>query len=120
MLGVGTVTVPSTITLTPIYVGLDVYVKDNYVQSLVQASVETAIDNLFQIEKVSFGQIITVGEVYRKVLEVAGVDYAVITDFNTTAVGDGLETNGRIVIDPYKLLKKGVVEVTTFNGVTPP
>ena len=120
MLGVGTVSIPQTITLTPIYISLDVYVKENYVQSLVQSAVLTAIDSLFDISKVSFGQVMTVGEVYRKVLEVAGVDYAVITDFNTTGTGDGLEANGRIIIDPYKLLKKGVVEVTTFNGVTPP
>lgn len=120
MLGVGTVSIPQTVTLTPIYVSMDVYVKDNYVQSLVQSAVEAAVDTLFSFEKVSFGQIMTIGEVYRKVLSVDGVDYAVITDFNTTGTGNGLQSNGRIVIDPYRLAKKGVVVVTTFNGVTPP
>jgi hypothetical protein len=72
------------IECTPIYVGIQVYVKTNYVQSYVQAGVDKAIRDLLSFDKVSFGQIVTVGEVYRAALSVIGVDYVILTNLSTT------------------------------------
>jgi hypothetical protein len=72
------------IECTPIYVGIQVYVKSTYVQSWVQAQVNIAIRALLSFDKVSFGQIVTVGEVYRAALSVEGVDYVILTNLSTT------------------------------------
>jgi hypothetical protein len=72
------------IECTPIYVGIQVYVKTNYVQSYVQAGVDKAIRDLLSFDNVSFGQIVTVGEVYRAALSVTGVDYVILTNLSTT------------------------------------
>ena len=72
------------IECTPIYVGIQVYVKTNYVQSYVQTAVDKAIRNLLSFDNVSFGQIVTVGEVYRAALSVTGVDYVILTNLSTT------------------------------------
>ena len=72
------------IECTPIYVGIQVYVKTNYVQSYVKAGVDKAIRNLLSFDNVSFGQIVTVGEVYRAALSVIGVDYVILTNLSTT------------------------------------
>ena len=72
------------IECTPVYVGIQVYVKENYVQSWVKAQVNTAIRSLLSFDKVSFGQVFTVGEVYRAALSVEGVDYVILTNLSTT------------------------------------
>lgn len=72
------------IECTPIYVGIQVYVKTNYVQSYVRSGVDKAIRDLLSFDKVSFGQIVTVGEVYRAALSVLGVDYVILTNLSTT------------------------------------
>lgn len=122
MLGVGTIAVPSTIQLTPIYLAVELYVKSNYVYEWVKRDVVAAIDKIFSFVNVSFGQTITIGEFYRAILAVDGVDYAVITNFNTTSLTGGLSSSGKITIDPYKLLKKGDVGITNpgGTGVSPP
>lgn len=120
MLGVSTIGIPSTISLTGVYIGLDLFVKENYVQQWVKTSVDTAITAMFEFDKVSFGQILTVGEFYRTILAIEGVDYAVITNFNTVGLNGTLASSGKITIDPYRLPKKGAVSITAYNGVTPP
>jgi len=120
MLGVSTIAVPNQVLTTPIYVGLDLYVRDNYVTESVKTNVENVVAGLFDFSKVSFGQTVTIGEFYRAILAVEGVDYAVITSFNTTGINNTISANGKIEVDPYKLPKKGVVNVTASGGVSPP
>lgn len=120
MLGVATIAVPDTIDTTLVYVDVDLYVKDNYVSEYVKNAVDNAITEMFTFASVSFGQVLTVGEFYRKILAVDGVDYAVITAFNTTGAANTISAYGKIQIDPYKLPKKGEVSITTFGGVAPP
>lgn len=76
-------TVDRYIECTPMYVGMEVYVKNNFVQSWVKDEVSVAIRNLLSFENVSFGQTLTVGEVYRAALSVNGVDYVVLTNLST-------------------------------------
>lgn len=71
------------IECTPVYVGMQVYVKNNHVQSWVKEEVSKAIRSLLSFEQVEFGKTLTVGEVYRAALSVNGVDYVVLTTLNT-------------------------------------
>lgn len=120
MLGISTIAVPDTISVTPIFIDLNLFVKDNYVTEVVKSNVNSAVTSHFDFSKVSFGQIVTIGEFYRTILAVDGVDYAVITAFNTTGTPNSISANGKIEIDPYKLPKKGVVTITASGGVSPP
>lgn len=118
MLGIASVAVPSTIGTTPVYVSTTVYAKDNYVASLVETEVATALANKFSFEEMTFGQVLHIGDFYRTILAVDGVDYAIINDFNITGLGGGLDADGRIPINAYKLARNGGISVTVINGVT--
>lgn len=120
MLGVATIAVPNTVETTPIYVDLNLYVKENYVTEIVKESVDRSISSMFDFNVVTFGQVVNMGEFYRRVLAVDGVDYAVITAFNTTGDPNSISANGKIEVNAYKLPKKGEVTITAFGGVSPP
>jgi hypothetical protein len=77
-------TIDRYIECTPIYVGMQVYVKSTYVQSWVKDAVIQEVKNLLSFENVYFGQTLTIGEVYRAALNVPGVDYVVLTNLSTT------------------------------------
>jgi hypothetical protein len=119
MLGITLVNVPSTITFTKLYIYLDLYVKSNYVQSVVSADVRTAIDTLFAFDNVTFdGQTITIGDVYRVATAVSGVDYIVVTGFNPSDA-NSIASSGKLTIASDRLLKKGSVNiVNTYGGVS--
>ncbi len=53
-------------------------VKDNYLQVAVENAVLQAVTNLFQPPNSSFGEFITVGQVYQTIMAVAGVEYVII------------------------------------------
>lgn len=113
MLGVALVNVPSTVTITNIYIYLNLYVKSNYVQVNVRDAVFSAIQNLFTFDNVSFGQTITIGEIYRAAIDVAGVDYLVITGFTTTSGGfNTIDSSGRIVVSADRLPRLGLTSAS--------
>lgn len=97
------------VVCTPVYVRIKLYVKDNYVQTWVRNEVEQVVRALLDFDNVTFGQKITIGEIYRAILSVTGVDYAELRNLNTTYYGGGTGgdgTSGTVVnvqIDPYKL-----------------
>jgi hypothetical protein len=99
-------TIDKYIECTPVYVGMKVHVRDNYVQSWVKDDVDAAIRDLLTFPKTFFGQKLTVGEVYRAALSVNGVDYVELTTLDTaydntpTTVG----TVADITANAYKLL----------------
>ena len=119
MLGITLINVPSTVTFTKLYIYLDLYVKSNYVQSVVSADVRTAIDTLFAFDNVAFdGQTITIGDVYRVATAVNGVDYIVVTGFNPSDA-NSIASSGKLTIASDRLLKKGSVNiVNTYGGVS--
>jgi len=119
MLGVTLISVPSSVSFTKIYNYLDLYVKSNYIQSVVEAEVKSALEELFNFSNVSFGQTVTVGEVYRTAMSIAGVDYVIVKGFTTTSGGSTtIDTNGKIVVASNKLPKLGIVDIDPFGGVT--
>lgn len=67
------------IECVPVYVGVTVNVLPNYVQSWVKDEVDAAIRDLLSFQNVSFGQTLSVGQVYRAALSVTGVDYVDVT-----------------------------------------
>jgi hypothetical protein len=80
----------------------------------VKNDVETAINNIFDFDNVYFGQTISLGQVYRAVLNVFGVDYAEIT----LSDDDGSSVETTITVSSIKLPKKGTVVVTPIGGIT--
>jgi hypothetical protein len=93
MFGVNTVVMP-TVVLTPVYVGLTLNVMSNYSQDAVKTDVENAIKSLFSFNNVEFDQVVTLGTLYRTVLDVAGVDYTTISTFNTSGTPNDITTVG--------------------------
>jgi hypothetical protein len=86
--------VATAVDLTPVFITLDLQVLGGFVQETVSDAVNTAILNLFSFENVEFGGSVSLGALYRTVLAVSGVDYASITDFNTTDFGDEIDSSG--------------------------
>ena len=106
MFGVNSVVMPS-ITLTSVYVGLTLNVMSTFSQEAVKTDVEDAIKELFSFENVTFDQVITLGTLYRTVLDITGVDYATITTFNTSGTPNEISTVG---------ISPSVKGVTTTTG----
>lgn len=102
------VTAASAINLTAVNVTATVYVLDGYVASKVQEAVEDALDTLFEFDNVFFDQTLSKGQIYRKMLDVPGVDYVTVSLPSTETVTSG----------QYGLLKKGTYTITTSGGVT--
>lgn len=114
MLGI-TVVPATSITWQPIDIQATIYVNDRFVSNWVESDVSTAIDELFAFDNVFFGQRLSLGQLYRIILNVPGVDYAVVSVFDTTG-----QTNAEtdILIDPYQLPRKGDVTLTMTGGIT--
>jgi hypothetical protein len=121
MLGVTTISVPSTVSFTKIYVYLDLFVKSSYIQSVIKTEVQDALESLFAFDSVSFGDTVTVGEIYRTAMAIAGVDYVIVKGFTTSTAGTPATTidgSGKIVVASNQLPKLGIVTITPSGGVS--
>jgi hypothetical protein len=94
-----------------------------YVKESVQDDVKTAIKDLFSFSNVSFGQVVTLGTLYRTILDVSGVDYVTISQFTTTGNPDTIDTvgispsvKGVKAFDSQLLLLSALV-VTSSGGI---
>lgn len=76
--------VGASVTFTPVNFAASVSVLDGYVRELVKDDVNTAVKELFSFDSMDFGASVSLGTVYRTILNVEGVNYAVITRFTTT------------------------------------
>jgi hypothetical protein len=86
---IGSVVYGEPVEWTNIDVDMDVVVRPLYNRESVRAAVQAAIENLLSYDNVSFGQRISVGDVYRKALGVDGVDYVTL---NTLEINGTAET----------------------------
>ena len=94
------------------------FVTSNYIQSVVKAEVQSALESLFAFGSVSFGDTVTVGEVYRTAMAVHGVDYVIVEGFTTTPGGlTTIDNNGKITVASNQLPKLGIVTITPSGGV---
>lgn len=105
----------ATVDWQPIDVSVTLFVNERYVQNWVKRDVAAAIDDLFSFDNVFFGQRLTLGQLHRLVLNVAGVDYAQVTVFD---VAGDTDVENSIVVNELKLPKKGDVVLTMSGGIT--
>lgn len=118
LLGV-TVEAAPTVFLHRLNMQANVYVKPNYVSSAVKSDVINAIDGLFDLDNLDFGKEIRIGEMYRTILSVPGVDYAeilllqIVDPNNGNAVVTNFSSN-----HPTKFLSKGTVVINNIGGIT--
>jgi uncharacterized phage protein gp47/JayE len=117
MLGVAAISVPSTITTDRVKISMDLQVKGNYVRQWVQEAVGAAVATLFDFDSATFGGRLNLGDVYRTVMDVPGVDYVAITAFNK--VGDASIATS-VTAASTRLLQSGIVTISSLGGVTPP
>ena len=107
--------VASTVSLTSVYINADVVVKDGFVQKWVSDAVIAALDTIFEFDNVSFGQTLPLGQIYRTIMGVEGVDYVVITGFNTTNVNT-IAAGNVITAAATSLLRKGAYDLAGISG----
>lgn len=87
--------VSSNISLESVKVKVTIRVKDGFVRQRVDSQVSVAIRELFTFDNVEFGGQVSLGELYRAVLAVEGVDYATVTKFTkTSSSSDIIDGNG--------------------------
>lgn len=82
MVGVNTVVMPS-VTLTSAKVTITLNILNTYVQQSVIDLVTTAIKSLLSFDNVTFGQTISLGTLYRAIIDIDGVDYVTVDRFTT-------------------------------------
>lgn len=76
--------VGASVTLTPVNLVASVKVKDGYVREDVKDKVDTSVREIFSFDNMDFGASVSLGTLYRTILDVEGVDFAVVTRFTTT------------------------------------
>ena len=108
------VSVASSITLTPVYIKANITVLDGYVQRWVRDEATATLDNFFEFDAVSFGQTLSLGEIYRALMNINGVDYVNIVTFNTS--NSGIASGNKITASATSLLRKGLAY--DFDGIS--
>lgn len=115
LLGV-TVDVADNTELVRVNISGTIYVRDTYVATFVKAAVENALDGLFELSRLEFGKEIPLGEVYRTVMNVDGVDYVTLSTFEMRNSANAVVSTGNL--SPIQFLRKGTFTFTTSGGVT--
>lgn len=121
MIGVNSVVMP-TVALNNAKIACEVAVLPAYIQEKVVDDVSAALKALFVFDSAVFEQKITLGELYRTIMGVTGVDYVNISKFTTGA--SGIDTLGvsptvqGIKADANKLLLLTELTVTGSGGIT--
>ena len=91
-------------------------VDKRYVAAWVKADVELVLDSFFEFGKVKFGKEIVLGELYKAIFDVEGVENCVITVLEMRDSGGTLVPVGGL--GPVELIKKGIYTITTVGGIT--
>ena len=79
-----TSSVGASVSLTPVNFAGTVQIQDGYIQEVVYNKVVDAIYSLFDFDNLDFDTTVSLGSVYRAILDVDGVDYTNITKFTIT------------------------------------
>lgn len=104
----------NAVTLTPVNITATVAITDNYVANWVGSAVSDAIDSFFTFDKVSFGQTLSIGSLYKAIQSIEGVEYVTITVFSTSGSG----TSNTLTAGSSALFRKGTVSLSTSGGIT--
>lgn len=100
---------------SPVYIKANITVLDGYVQRWVRDEATATLDAFFEFDAVSFGQTLSLGEIYRALMNITGVDYVNIITFNTSNSGTVVSGN-KITANPTSLLRKGMNY--DFDGIS--
>lgn len=104
-LNIGSPAIDKYVSYTPVYIRIKLYIRDNYVQSWVRDQVDQAVRSLLSFDNVYFNQRLTIGEVYRAILSVEGVDYAELYNLNGSYSGtDSVATVTNVQASTTRLL----------------
>lgn len=109
--------VGASVDLTKINFVADVQIQDGYIQEAVNDNVITAVRALFAFDNMDFGGRVSLGTVYRTMLDVPGVDYAVISRFTTTG-SNVIDSSGGftgVIAPDTSLLTIGSTSTFTIN-----
>lgn len=106
MLGI-TVTAPTSVTVRPRTITGTLYITPGYVAPDILEKVESLIESIFSIENIEFGKDIRIGDLYRQIHDVEGVDYATLS-VSGTAVDN----------DQVIRLNRAGLSLTTSGGIT--
>ena len=113
MVGV-TVASATSLPVNRVDMTITVKVNDRYVTPWIERDVNAAIDALFDYNRVQIGQEVRIGDVYRAILSIQGVEYAVIEDFDIVDPSEVVVTT----LPANTLLRKGVVTLTMSGGIS--
>lgn len=111
MLGVDAVA--SAPSYVPVNVTIDVQVDSRYRNDEVKVAVVSALEDLYAFDNMEFGQRITKADIFQAVVRLEGVDYVVITAFNTDGAGD----DGDFTLDYNQLAQLGTLTVNATGGI---
>lgn len=106
----------TSVPLVGVNVTATVYVKDGYVANWVATSAASALDEFFEFDNVSFNQTLSVGQLYRAIQNLEGVDYVVISTFQKNGVTN--TSLSPITSGDTTLFKKGTISISTSGGIT--
>jgi len=113
MVGV-TVASATAIVLDRVDITLTVKVDDTFVAPWVEDAISLAIDELFSFDKIQIGTEVRISDVYRRVLAVQGVEYAIVDSF---VMKDSLDAT-ITALDPTHMLRKGVINIVISGGIS--
>lgn len=105
MLGV-TVVAASSVTLIPKSITAQIVVDDSYVRSSVLRAVDDALNMLFELDALRFGEDIQLGDVYKTIHDIEGVLYA-----SNVVISGAAPTE-------TQLIRKGQFNITGNGGIT--
>ena len=99
----------------PLTVVVDVTVASQFAQSTVNAAVRNAIGESLLFDKVDFGQLVSVSDIYRVVMAVPGVEHATVTELHPTVSGSGA-ANVQMAVNEIPTIDGGVITVNVISG----
>lgn len=106
--------IAGSVSLTQVYISATINVLDGFVQRWVLDAATEVVDEFFTFDNVSFGQTLALGQIYRALMNVEGVDYVNITVFNTS--NSGIASGNKITAAATNLLHKGAAYTFTMSG----
>jgi len=115
---------------TNAHVRIDVHVQPAYNRTQVRKLVESTVRSIFAFDNVDFGSRITLGQIYRAVLSVQGVEWAEVKWLDTVkpstaaleldiATNSSVRSIGDIIPDDIHLVRISTTSVVEDSGLWP-
>lgn len=109
----GVTVVPGAPEYPTFDLAIDISVATPYVRETVSSQVSSALQSAFSFDNASFGQRVSLSDIYHVINSVAGVDYGVVTLLART----GFTGVNDVVFIDYEIPALGTVNLTTSGGI---